>query len=63
MLFKMSYLKFAPIFVQLKLTCLVTLFDRKLQVFKKTARFKGTKFDIAFSKFEKWLAMLNETFL
>ena len=55
MLFKMSYLKFAPI--------LVTLFDRKLQVFKKTARFKGTKFGIAFSKFEKWLAMLNETFL
>ena len=27
---------FPPIFVQLKLTCLVTLFDLKLQVFKKT---------------------------
>ena len=26
---------FPPIFVLLKLTCLVTLFDRKLQIFKK----------------------------
>ena len=30
----MSHLNFPPIFVLLKLTCLVTLFDRKLQVFK-----------------------------
>ena len=30
--------KFPPIFVLLKLTCLVTLFDRKLQVFKKLAK-------------------------
>ena len=27
---------FLPIFVLLKLTCLVTLFDRKLQVFKNS---------------------------
>ena len=27
---------FPPIFVLLKLTCLVTLFDRKLQVFKNS---------------------------
>ena len=27
---------FTPFFVQLKLTCLVTLFDRKLQVFKNS---------------------------
>ena len=30
---------FFSIFVLLKLTCLVTLFDRKLQVFKKLATF------------------------
>ena len=29
---------FHQFFVQLKLTCLVTLFDRKLQVFKKLAK-------------------------
>ena len=29
---------FPPIFVLLKLTCLVTLFDRKLQVFKKSPK-------------------------
>ena len=29
---------FPPIFVQLKLTCLVTLFDRKLQVFKNSPK-------------------------
>ena len=39
-LLKMSHLiflilAFSPIFVLFKLTCLVTLFDRKLQVFKK----------------------------
>ena len=28
---------FPPIFVLLKLTCLVTLFDRKLKVFEKLA--------------------------
>ena len=35
---------FPPIFVLLKLTCLVTLFDRKLQVFKNSP--KGTIFGI-----------------
>ena len=29
---------FAPLFVLLKLTCLVTLFDRKLQVFKNSPK-------------------------
>ena len=29
---------FQPIFVLLKLTCLVTLFDRKLQVFKNSPK-------------------------
>ena len=29
---------FPPIFVQLKLACLVTLFDRKLQVFKNSPK-------------------------
>ena len=29
---------FPPIFVPLKLTCLVTLFDRKLQVFKNFSK-------------------------
>ena len=29
---------FPPIFVLLKLTCLVTLFDRKLQVFKNSPK-------------------------
>ena len=29
---------FPPIFVKLKVTCLVTLFDCKLQVFKKIAK-------------------------
>ena len=31
-----SILAFPPVFVLLKLTCLVTLFDRKLQVFKNS---------------------------
>ena len=31
-------LAFSPIFVILKLTCLVTLFDRKLQVFKNSPK-------------------------
>ena len=35
---------FPPIFVLLKLTCLVTLFDRKLQAFKNSP--KCTIFDI-----------------
>ena len=30
----LNFWHFPPIFVRLKLTCLVTLFDRKLQVFK-----------------------------
>ena len=29
---------FLPIFVELKLTCLVTLFDRKLQIFKNSPK-------------------------
>ena len=29
---------FPPIFVPLKMTCLVTLFDRKLQVFKNSSK-------------------------
>ena len=33
---KMSH--FQPIFVLFKMTCLVTLFDRKLQVFQKFAK-------------------------
>ena len=33
-----SILAFSPFFVLLKLTCLVTLFDRKLQVFKKSPK-------------------------
>ena len=32
----MEFKYFPPIFVQLKLTCLVTLFDRKLQFFKNS---------------------------
>ena len=38
---KMSHLNFwhfPPIFVLLKLTCLVTLFDRKLQIFKNSPK-------------------------
>ena len=34
-----SFWHFLPIFVELKLTCLVTLFDRKLHLFKKVAKF------------------------
>ena len=34
----MSHLNFSPIFVLLKVTCLVTRFDRKLQVFKKSPK-------------------------
>ena len=42
-LLKMSHLDFefwhfSPIFVLLKLTCLVTLFDRKLQIFKNSPK-------------------------
>mgnify|MGYP006975815893 CR=1 FL=1 len=33
----LTFWHFPPIFVLLKLTCLVTLFDRKLQVFKNSA--------------------------
>ena len=35
---KMSHLNFPPISDLLKLTCLVTLFDRKLQVFKNSPK-------------------------
>ena len=34
----LAFWHFPPIFVQLKLTCLVTLFDRKLQVFKNSPK-------------------------
>ena len=34
----LSFWHFPPIFVLLKLTCLVTLFDRTLQVFKKSPK-------------------------
>ena len=37
---------FPPIFVLLKLTCLVTLFDRKLHVFKNSPKWKWTSFGI-----------------
>ena len=33
-----EFWQFPPIFVLLKLTCLVTLFDRKLQVFKNSPK-------------------------
>ena len=33
-----QFCHFPPIFVLLKVTCLVTLFDRKLQVFKKSPK-------------------------
>ena len=33
-----EFWRFSPIFVQLKVTCLVTLFDRKLQVFKNSPK-------------------------
>ena len=33
-----EFWRFPPIFVLLKLTCLVTLFDRKLQVFKNSPK-------------------------
>ena len=33
-----NFWRFPPIFVLLKMTCLVTLFDRKLQVFQKLAK-------------------------
>ena len=34
----LQFLQFQPIFVLLKVTCLVTLFDHKLQVFKKSPK-------------------------
>ena len=34
--FEFLYFGYPPIFVLLQLTCLVTLFDRKLQVFKNS---------------------------
>ena len=52
----MSHFKnwhFPPIFIHLKLTCLVTLFDRKLQVFKNSP--KWTIFGI----FNKLLSTQN----
>ena len=35
---KFSILAFSPIFVLFKVTCLVTLYDRKLQVFKNSSK-------------------------
>ena len=59
-LLKMSHLiflfwHFPPIFVLLKLTCLITLFDRKLQVFKNSP--KWTIFGI----FNELLSTQNKT--
>ena len=52
---------FPPIFVQLKLTCLVTLFDCKLQVFKNSS--KWTIFGISdFVSSKRKLSSCNETF-
>ena len=57
---------FQPIFVVLKLTCLVTLFDRNLQVFKNSP--KLTNFGIFKELLSTHnvnvalLAILNETF-
>ena len=52
---------FPPIFVLFKLTCLVTLFDRKLQVFKNSP--KWTIFGIINQLLSTHsLTMLNETF-
>ena len=51
---------FPPIFVKLKVTCLVTLFDCKLQVFNKLTIF-GI-FNVK-CKRSASLAMLNELFL
>ena len=53
-----AFWHFPPIFDPLKLTCLVTLFDRKLQVFKNSPNW--TLFDI-FNELLS-LAMLNENF-
>ena len=39
-------LAFSPIFVRLKLNCLVTLFDRKLQVLKKSPNIPFMQFSI-----------------
>ena len=35
---KINFWQFSPIFVLLKVTCLVTLFDRKLQIFKNSSK-------------------------
>ena len=51
--FIFQFLQFSPIFVYLKLTCLVTLFDRKLKGFKNSP--KLTIFGI----FNELLAILN----
>ena len=57
---------FPPIFVLLKVTCLVTLFDRKLQLFKNSPKWTlfGTFKQLLSTQNVNiaWLAMLNETF-
>ena len=55
-----QFWRFPPIFVLLKLTCLVTLFDQKLQVFFKKKTRQNEPFLAFFLNF--WpLAMLNAT--
>ena len=51
---KLKFWHFPQIFVLLKLTCLVTLFDRKFKVFKNSS--KWTIFGI----FDKLLSTKNE---
>ena len=53
---------FPLIFVLLKLTCLATLFDHKLQVFKSYKNWPFLAFIIYKHLFTQWLVMLNETF-
>ena len=49
----LEFWHFSPIFVLLKLTCLVTLFDRKLRVFKNPPKW------IIFGIFNKLLSTQN----
>ena len=53
---KVSFYKwhFPTIFVLLKLTCLVTLFDRKLQVFKNSPKWTIFGIFIFFLSTQKW---------
>ena len=58
---------FPPIFVVMKLTCLVTSFDRKLQIFKNSSKWTFLALFINFCPFNMYtqlasLAMLNQIF-